>query len=47
MCRRMQGLEARSGWVDRGAPSKRQREGDGIGSFWRGDLEREKHLKCK
>jgi hypothetical protein len=45
-CRGMPGREDRSGWVGGGALSQRQGEGDGIGGFLRGNLERGKH-KCK
>ena len=34
-------------WVNEEHPHRGRGTGNGIGGFQRGDLEREKHLKCK
>jgi hypothetical protein len=39
-------LEGRRGWVGE-HPHRTSGRGGGIGGFWRRDLERRKHLKCK
>jgi hypothetical protein len=46
-CRGMPGWEDESGWVQEHPHRGGGGGGNGIGSFRRGDLEREKHLKCK
>jgi hypothetical protein len=45
-CRGMPEQEDRSGWT-REHPHRGRGMEDGLGGFWRGNLEKRKHLKCK